>query len=428
MNEKLLHFIWKYGLFERDALITTTGESIEIVNKGIYNIDSGADFQNAKIRIANTLWAGNIEMHIQSSDWFVHRHENDKAYENVILHVVYEMKGKPVTRKSGETISTLELKGRIRPEMLSRYEELAKRKEWIPCAGFIQSANHSVLNNFLERLLVERLQTKVGQINKLLADSENDWENVMYLMIARYFGAGINKEQFFQLAQSLPVKVWAKHQYDRLQIEALLFGQAGFMAEKFIDDYPNQLRKEYNYLKRLHELEHMEKHVWKFLRLRPSNFPTVRLAQLAGLMSKEVKLFSQLLESKNIKAIHRFFDVNVSDYWNTHYQFDKPSTNTNTHIGTSMKDVLLINAVAPVLFAYGKYKGKEEYCDRAFSLLETCKPESNSIVTGWENMNLKPGTAAETQSFLQLKNEYCDKFRCLECAVGHNILKSAASS
>jgi hypothetical protein len=426
MNEKLLHFIWKYGLFDRHELLTSLGEKIEIVNKGNYNTDSGADFQNAKIRIGDTLWVGNIEIHIQSSDWFLHKHENDAAYNNVILHVVYEKKGKPVIHKSGEEMPTLELKSRLKPEMLSRYDQISKRKDWIPCAAFFQAANSSVVNSFLERLLIERLQAKVDAINKLLAESENDWENVMFLMIARYFGAGINKEQFFQLAKSLPVKVWAKHQYDRLQIEALLFGQAGFLHDKWSDEYPNQLRKEYNYLRRLHQLEPMEKHVWKFLRLRPSNFPTVRLAQLGGLMSKEVKFFSQLLESKSIKSIHRFFDTNVSAYWDTHYQFDKPSENTNTHIGSGMKNVLLINAVAPVLFAYGKYKGQEDYCDRALSLLETCQPEGNSIIAGWASMNLKAENAAESQSLLQLKNEYCDKFRCLDCAIGHNILKSSS--
>jgi hypothetical protein len=423
MNEKLLHFIWKFRLFDQGNLMTTEGEPVDIVNPGMHNTNSGADFQQAKVRVGKTLWAGNVEIHIQSGDWFAHKHNADTAYNNVILHVVYEQKGNGAVMKNGETIPTLELKNRIRPELLSRYEELAKRQDWIPCARFFKDADEFVTRSFLDRLLVERLESKVAQVNALLAASENDWENVMFQMIARYLGASINKDAFYSLAKSLPVKVWAKYQYDTLQVEALVFGQAGFLSETFTDEYPNQLRKEYNYLKRLHQLQPMDKHLWKFLRLRPSNFPTLRLAQLAALMGKEVKLLSQILEAKDIKAIHRFFEVEVSEYWRTHYQFDKPSKKVDNHLGTAMKDILLINAVAPVLFAYGKYKGDEDYCDRAVQLLESCKPESNSIITGWKKLEMKPTNAFESQYLLQLKGEYCDKFRCLDCAIGYGVLR-----
>lgn len=423
MNEKLLHFIWKFRLFEQNNLFTTEGEKVEIVHQGTHNTDAGADFQNAKIRIGKTLWAGNIEIHINSKDWFVHKHEQDASYNNVILHVVNESAGKIASRKSGEIIPTLELKSRINSNTLYRYEELAKRIAWIPCAKFFKEIDEFTAKNFLERLLIERLETKVEQINLLLAASENDWENVMFQMIGRYFGASINKEPFFLLAKSLPVKVWAKHQNDLLQMEALLFGQAGFLEEKFDDEYPNQLRKEYLYLKRLHNLQPLKKEVWKFLRLRPSNFPTLRFAQLAALMHKEVKLFSKILDAKNAKAIHQLFEVDVSDYWQSHYQFDKSSKKVNSHLGFSMKNILLINAIAPVLFAYGKYKDNEAYCDKAIALLEKCEAESNSIVTGWKKLNLTAANAYETQAMLQLKNEYCDKFRCLNCAIGTKILK-----
>ncbi len=423
MNEKLLHFIWKFRLFEQHELFTTEGEKLELIHPGAYNTDSGADFQNAKIRIGKTLWVGNIEIHLNSKDWFTHKHEQDASYNSVILHVVFESGGKIASRKNGETIPTLELKNRINATTLYRYEELAKRKAWIPCAKFFKDVDKFTVKNFLERLLIERLESKVEQINLLLAASENDWENVMFQMIGRYFGASINKEPFFLLAKSLPVKVWAKHQNDLLQMEALLFGQAGFLDEKFDDEYPNQLRKEYLYLKRLHNLQPLKKEVWKFLRLRPSNFPTVRFAQLAALMNKEVKLFSEILAAKNAKAIHQLFDVNVSDYWQQHYQFDKPSKKVNSHLGSSMKNILLINAVAPVLFAYGKYKDNDAYCDKAISLLEKCEAESNSIITGWKKLNLAATNAYETQAMLQLKNEYCDNFNCLNCAIGTRILK-----
>lgn len=423
MNERLLHFIWKFGLFDHHQLTTTDGEPVEIVNRGVYNSHAGADFENARIRIGPTLWAGNVEMHLQAGDWFQHKHHRDKAYNNVVLHVVYDAGHSKALRHSGEAVTTLELKNRIKPEMLSRYEQLAMRRDWIPCSKFIGAVNPMVITAFLERLMIERLENKVEQINQLLAASENDWENVMFQTLAAYLGAGLNKDPFMGLARSLPVKIWAKHQDDPLQIEALVFGQAGFLDEKFTDEYPNRLRKEYNYLKRLYQLQPLEKHTWKFLRLRPSNFPTVRLAQLAALMGKEVKLFSGIIASGTAKSLRRLLDAPVNDYWKTHYQFDKISVKVNSHMGAGMKDVLLINAIAPVLFAYGKHKGNEDYCDKALRLLESCGPESNAVIKGWAGLGVKAENAANTQSLLQLKKEYCDKFRCLECGIGLSILK-----
>ncbi|MCX6200154.1 MAG: DUF2851 family protein [Bacteroidetes bacterium] len=423
MNEKLLHFIWKFRLFDTKDLFTTNGETIDLVQTGVHNIHAGPDFQNAKIRIGKTLWAGNVEIHINSGDWFLHKHERDAAYNNVILHVVYEAKDRMALRSNGEEIPTLELKNRIHPSVLYRYEELEKRKSWIPCAKFLHEADEFSVSNFLERLLIERLEAKVEQIKELLNESRNDWEQVMFQMIAGYLGAGINKEPFQLLAKNLRVNVWAKHIHEPLQIEAMVFGTAGMLDEDFDDEYPKQLRKEFLYLKRLHQLQPLEKKVWKFLRLRPSNFPTVRLAQLSALMCFDSKMFSRILEAKNVKAIHRLFDVDVSEYWQNHYRFDKPTKKVNSHLGTSMKNTLLINAVAPVLFAYGKYKDKEEYCDRAFALLQNCEAESNSIITGWKKLNQTPSSAAKSQALLQLKNEYCDKFRCVDCAIGSKILK-----
>ena len=221
----------------------------------------------------------------------------------------------------------------------------------IPCEKFFAEAEDFKIRTFLERLMIERLEGKVEQINRLLAESENDWENVMFQVIAKYIGAGVNQEPFLLLAKSLPVKIWARHQHDPLQTEALLFGQAGLLDDDFTDEYPKQLKKEYNYLKRLHRLQPLQKHLWKFLRMRPSNFPTVRLAQLAALMGKEIKLFSSIVNAGSVKSIFRFFDADVAEYWKDHYRFGKPSKRVNTHIGDVMKNTLLINAVAPVLFA-----------------------------------------------------------------------------
>lgn len=423
MNEKLLHFIWQFRLFNATNLTTTTGDAVEVIKTGTLNSDAGPDFTNAKIRIGQTLWAGNVELHINANDWYTHKHQHDAAYNNVVLHVVYEAGIRTANNAKGEPIPTIELKGRINPNTLARYEELSKNRAWIPCAGYLKEAGEFTLKNFEERLLIERLESKVEYINELLTASGNDWENVMFQLLARYFGASINKEPFFLLAKSLPVKVWTKHQDDILQLEALLFGQAGFLEDKQDDEYPNQLRKEYLYLKRLHGLQPLQKHQWKLLRLRPSNFPTLRIAQLAALLGKNAKLFSQVLNARNTKTIHQMLDVEVSPYWQSHYQFDKPSKKVNHHIGADMKNILLINAVAPVLFAYGKYKDNEEPCDRALELLQQCNAESNSIITGWGKLGVKAASAYETQALLQLKTTYCDKFRCLECGVGIKILK-----
>lgn len=423
MNESLLHYVWKFRLFDQNELKTSDGEPVEIIHQGNHNLDAGADFQNARIRIGKTLWAGNVEIHINSDDWTNHHHQKDKAYNNVILHVAYQNGKKPIVRNDGTRVPLIELEGKVDKRTLLRYEEISKRKNWVPCAKYFKDADEFVVKNFEDRLLVERLEGKVKHINTLLAESENDWENVMFQMLAKYLGASVNKEPFEMIAKSLPVKTWAKHQHDRLQTEALVFGQAGFLDEVFIDEYPNQLRKEYNYLKRLYQLTPQHKHQMKFLRLRPSNFPTIRLAQLAALMGREVKLFSEIIAAKNVKAIHQIFDVEVSEYWKSHYRFDKPSAKVNSHLGTEMKNILLINAVAPVVFAYGKYKAQENYCDKAFKLLESCKSESNTIIKGWQKLGLKPTNAFETQALLQMKNEYCDKFRCLQCAVGHQVLR-----
>lgn len=422
MNEQLLQFIWKFRLFDSTHLFTTSGEAVEIVHAGMHNSDAGPDFQNARIKVGGTMWAGNVELHVKSSDWFRHSHQNDKSYSNVILHVVYEHDGKPAQRGSGESIPVLELKRLVNPNTLSRYELLARNQKPVACSSFFPHAAQHINSSFLTRLLVERLEEKVERINGMLKEHNGDWEQVAFCLIARYWGAGVNSQPLELLAKSLPHKLLAKTT-EPLQIEALLFGQAGWLEEKAEDDYPKQLRKEYLYLKRLYNLEPLPKHIWKLLRLRPANFPTIRIAQLAALFSTQTHLFSSLLDAKDIKAVHRFFDVQVSPYWKTHYLFDKPSAHVKSNIGASAKNILLINAVAPLLFAYGKYKGSETYCDRALQLLEMAKPESNRLLKDWNSFGVKSSSAFDSQALLQLRNHYCNRFRCLECAVGLSILK-----
>ncbi|MBL0309170.1 MAG: DUF2851 family protein [Bacteroidetes bacterium] len=325
MNEQLLQFIWKFRMFQPFTLTSVQGHLVDILHPGEQNANSGADFQNARVRHGDVVWAGTVELHVNGDDWHKHRHDRDKAYNNVILHVVYENGNKNTYNEKGQAIQVVELKDLIVPGILARYEELEQRKSWIPCQKFFNQVNHFTVRHFMERLAIERMEHKVQQIQALLSESKNDWEQIMFVMCARYLGASINKEPFTRLAQSLPVKIWAKHRDESLQLEALVFGQAGFLEEESEDEYPNQLRKEYLYLKRLYSLKPIEKHEWKFLRLRPSNFPTIRLAQLASIMNNEEKIFSQILEIKSPKKIQMLFDGLVSDYWQQHYVFDKLS-------------------------------------------------------------------------------------------------------
>lgn len=423
MNEQLLRFIWKFRLYENALLETTLGEKVEVIHTGTYHTDGGPDFQNARIKIGSTLWAGNVELHVNASDWFLHSHQNDAAYDNVILHVVYEQKGEPAKRQNGEPIPVLELKPLIKPGTLSRYHQLEKQQKVIPCADFFPQVSTQLNTAFRTRLMVERLEEKVTRVNALLNENTGNWEQVIFSLVARYFGGGVNRDPFEQLAKLVPIKLWAKYVHEPLQVEALLFGQAGLLDERTEDEYPNQLRKEFLYLKRLHNLEPMPKHVWKLLRMRPANFPTIRLAQLAALLCKETHIFSSILHAADVKSIHRFFDVDVSPYWKTHYLFDKASNKVKSHIGTSTKNILLINAVAPVLFAYGKYKSEEIYCERALQLLEDCTAETNKIITDWKNLGVSTSHAFDTQALLQLRTAYCNRFRCLECNIGLHILK-----
>ncbi|MCW5907707.1 MAG: DUF2851 family protein [Chitinophagales bacterium] len=423
MNEQLLRFVWKFRLFNTESLTTTSGEKVQLVHQGIANSDAGPDFQNAKIRIGETLWAGNVELHIKSSDWFLHHHQRDAAYNNVILHVVFKDDGKQAVRENGEPIPVLKLEGRINRTTLTRYEQLANRKKQIHCADFFPEAAEDITNSFLSGLLVERLERKVQRINEMLTESKGDWEHVMFRLIARYLGAGVNREPMELLAKSLPLTVYAKYSDEPMQTEALLLGQAGLLDQNFDDDYAAQLRKEYLYLKRLHQLEPLPRHVWKLLRLRPANFPDIRIAQLASLLIKHKHLFSAARNCFNVKSVHRLFETEVSEYWKTHYLLDKKSARVKYNIGTSTKNVLLINAVAPVLFAYGKYKDEDKYCEQSMELLETCQPENNALLTYWKSHSVQAKNAFDTQALIQLRTAYCENFRCLECRVGLQLLK-----
>lgn len=425
-TELLLQFIWKYKLFDSSDLRTTGGEKVAITRCGTENRDAGPDFLNAKIKIGDTLWAGNVELHLKSSGWKAHNHQKDAAYKNVVLHVVYEDDGERAIDNSGQSIPTLVLKDKINPATIERYEQLMKNKTWVACESFLPEIDSFVLSQWKERLLIERLEQKVSFIHELLAKTGNDWEQVMFEMLARYFGASVNKEAFEQLAKTVSVKIWSHYVGDLHKIEALLFGQAGYLEEDLEEDYPKKLRQEYKYLKRLHQLPSPKKSMFKLLRLRPANFPTLRLAQLAAFLNKDAKLFSKLLAVKTAQEVSQLFETTPSDYWKTHYLFDKTSDGVKWRLGKQSKNTLAINVVAPLLFAYGKYKDDEVFCERALALLQELSRELNQVVKNWEQFIPPVNNAAESQALLHLKQYYCEPFRCLECQIGVSILGKAA--
>jgi len=429
MKEDLLHFVWRYRLYDAKDLCTTTGEKIEVLQPGTYNTDAGADFSNARIRIGNITMAGNVEMHVDQSDWYAHHHEKDKAYNNVILHVVYDDHGAAAQTESGHVIPVLSLKRFISAELLHRYELLRTNKKSIPCEPLISRLSPDFsYATFYDRLVIDRLQAKVAVIENMLAASTGDWDQVAFQMVATYFGGSVNKEPFQLLASSLPLTVIHRHRNQPQQIEALLFGQSGLLNADFDDEYPAALKREYNYLKKLHSLTPLEAHSWKFFRVRPASFPTVKIAQLAAWLSKEQHPFRTILDAPTLEAMRSLFDIEIHEYWHTHYQFDKPAKKSNASMGSMLTDVLLINAIVPILFSYGRYKDDEAICQRALDLLTEISAEDNAIIRMWDKLGLKALTANDSQALLQLYNQNCLNHRCLSCQVGHTLLSPAKVS
>jgi predicted nucleic acid-binding protein len=425
-TEDFLHYVWKFRLFDRINLQTTQGEELEIYSAGLHNTHAGPDFQNARIRIGETTWAGNAELHLSSSDWQRHGHTADNAYDNVILHVVYR-DDEPLFRTDGRRVPTLELKDRISPDLYNRYHNLIfGAKNIIPCEASIATIDGLTMQNWLTRILVERLEKKSETVIATLNLNRGDWEETFYQFLAANFGFKTNALPFELMAKSLPQNILAKHKNNPMQIEALIFGQAGFLNEDFADEYPCSLKKEYEFLKKKFNITPIESHLWKFLRMRPQNFPTIRLAQLAALVVKSNHLFSKVLETKEVKALRDLFNnIQINNYWETHYQFDKESKLVGKHLGAASVDTILLNTVALFLFSYGRHLQQQYYISRSLKLLENIPGEQNSITTDFANLGLEINTAFESQALLELKNNYCDYKKCLQCGVGIKILKPA---
>ncbi|MEZ4884759.1 MAG: DUF2851 family protein [Chitinophagales bacterium] len=423
MNEAFLSYLWKFRLYKNEHLQSTEGEPIEVLQTGEQNHQAGPDFFNAKIKIGDTIWAGNVEIHTHASDWLKHQHQRDDAYDNVILHLVYEP-DMDIKRKDGTPIPTLSLFKRIPPILYQNFLYLDSSKQWIPCQEQIAQIDGFTLSNWLDRLLIERLEQKITPILQSLQQNQNSWETTFYYFLARTFGGKVNSAPFELLAKSLPLEVLAKHKNQLFQVEALLFGQAGLLDKEFEEDYPNALRKEYHFLQKKFTLNSLQGHSWKFARMRPPNLPTIRIAQFANLIHQSSSLFSKVLSTQKLEDYYQLFEVQLSDYWLTHYVFDKSSKKRSKSLGITTINSLLINTVVPMMFVYGKKRGENDLSDKALKLLETLPPEKNSIIEKWTTLQVKPQNAFETQALLQLKNRYCDSKRCLECAIGNKLLRS----
>jgi len=417
MSEAFLQYIWQHKLFYQTNLRTTSGKKVEIIDVGKRNNDAGPDFFNAKIKIDDMLWAGNVEIHRRASDWKRHKHAKD--YENVILHVV-KIADEPVVRLSGEEIPQLVLQYSEHTE--KRYEDWRTNKKPISCADKLCEIPSAFWQPQLNRLLSERLEQKTLAIENLLEQSKNHWEEAFYVTLCRNFGFGINAQPFEMLARSLPLNYLAKHKDNLFQIEALLFGQSGLPDSENPDEYEEKLRKEYHFLKNKFSLTPPENLAWKMLRIRPSNFPHIRIAQLASLIHRSSKLFSKIIENPSYNNLISLFSTEVSDYWRTHFRFGQTSPERKHKLGKSTIDVLLINTVAAFLFAYGKAKNDDEQQEKAMLLLEKMPAEKNHIIQIWTDLNIKAKNAFESQALLQLYKNYCSEKKCLHCAIGYKLL------
>ena len=418
--EEFLIYLWKQRLINNE-LITSGGRPLQVIHPGIRNLDSGPDFFNGRIKIDDTTWAGNIEIHVLSSDWFRHGHHNDPAYDNIILHVVYE-NDRPVYRKNGEMIPTLELKGNFEQKILDNYHKFLELNKWIPCEEMIASVNHFDVLSWLDKLMAERLENKALEIEHELDSTKQDFQEVFYRKLARNFGFKTNGDAFGLLAQSLPLNILAKHKEHILQIEALLFGQAGMLKTGFKDEYPQALKKEYAFLSAKYGLKPIDRKLWKFMRLRPANFPTIRISQFAQVIYRSSALLNKILEAPKLNDVIDFLKVDASGYWNTHFVFDKKAGNRKKRLGTASIQLILINTIIPFLFVYGRHKGDTGLQEKALAWLDQLPPESNAIIKRYAALGIKPKNAMESQALIEMKHNYCSEKRCLDCRIGHVLL------
>lgn len=423
MKEDFIHFLWKYRLFNSSILYSTRGLPINIIQTGTANVDAGPDFSAARINIDGTLWAGNVEIHLNSSDWFRHGHQTDDAYNNIILHVVMNH-DKEILDKSGNEVPVLEIKKFFDIALFYKYERIISSKTWIPCEKFIDQTDNFIVVNWLNRLLVERLENKANEIYQFFKYFENSWDQTFYYFLARNFGFKVNASPFALLAQNTPFRILSRHRDDLTQLEAILFGQAGFLTDDFKDAYPSLLQKEYNFLRHKYNLVPMDGSLWKFSKLRPPNFPTIRIAEFARLIHQSTNLFRKITESSSVEEIKNLFEAQGSPYWTNHFRFDKVSDGKPKNIGISAIENIIINTIIPLKFVYGTENLRHDIRDQAINMLTELPAEKNTIIERWLSIGIKPQNAGESQALLELKKYYCTPRKCLQCAIGHSLVKS----
>ena len=422
MTEKLLQYIWQFQHFNNCDLSSIEGEPLHIEHPGTYNTNQGPDFLAAKIKVANTRWAGHVELHLKSSDWMVHQHGRDKNYQNVILHVGWQHDA-----DLNLPFPALELQSRVSKLLLHRFQELMSNTAFIACDKSIALVDELTWKSWKDRLLVERLQQKSLLIFEHLRQTNQHWEEVFWRLLAANFGTKVNSEAFEKIAQRLPLTLLGKHKNQIHQIEALLFGQAGLLESAFTDAYPKMLQKEFRFYASKYQLPPAAIPL-HFLRMRPANFPSIRLAQLAMLIHQSLHLFATIKECNELLSIKNLLAVTANDYWHYHYVFDEPSAFKQKHLGAEMINNILINTVVPIVFAYGVHHQEEAYKTKAMQWLEAIAAEKNTITTGFAALGIKNKNAFDAQALLQLKKQYCDQKRCLQCAVGNRLLKTAIAN
>jgi hypothetical protein len=421
MREEILQYIWKFQYYNHTEMRCTNGDELSVIHPGIHNYNQGPDFADAKIRINDTLWAGNVEIHINSSDWNRHNHSSDKNYNNIILHVVWNH-DQEIKDGNKNPLPTLELQTRVSKLLLDRYSQLMENPSFIPCEKLEINMSGLGLASWKQRLAAERLLLKSDHIFNILQQTNFHWEETFWWLIAANFGLKVNSGVLKKIAQSLPLALLAKHKNSIIQIEALLLGQAGLLEKHFEEKYPAMLKKEYEFYRKKYKLHPVDESL-HFLRMRPANFPTIRLAQLAMLIHNSEHLFSKIKETASAKDLKTMFDVQANDYWHYHYIFDEKSAFKIKKLGRPMVENILINTVVPIVFCYGLHHDDELYKEKAIKWLEEISPEKNYITKGFESIGYSNKNAFDSQAFIQLKNHYCDHKLCLECTIGNSLLK-----
>lgn len=421
MTEEFLCYLWEFRLFRGDLKLVD-GRDFRIVNSGIRNHESGPDFFNARIQIEEIQWVGNVEIHLKASDWIRHHHHNDKSYDNVILHVVFES-DTSIETAAGETVPTFSVENFFDITLWEHFQQIIKGRGWVPCAGLVGKADDFVVLSWLENIAAARLMKRQEEIETVLQRTGNDWDAAYWIRLCRNFGFQVNAVPFELLGSMLPLNYLLKHADSLLAVESILFGVAGMLNEDFQDDYPKQLQKEFDFYRKKFNINVLEKHLWKFMRTHPGNFPTIRLAELAQVVCSGGAHLSNILNANSIDELKKMFCVAASDYWNNHYRFDKTSSEKVKILGNNSIDLLLINTVIPFIFSYGQLRKDDLLSEKALIFFQQLPPEDNQIIRNWEKLGVKAQNAMESQSLIQLKQQYCSSSKCLQCRIGDYLLR-----